>query len=283
MNRGARHQDVFVDDDVRRLFLDILKEFPKRFGVRVHGYALMPNHYHLLLESATAELPRAMRHLGGEFTRRLNQLHRWDGPIFRGRYRDRIVGTDDYWRHLLIYVHLKPEREGLTAADAAAWTSHPAYLGDSERPEWLTTAELQCLFGSQQAYLHEHEARRLGQEPALAEFDPEHLWVPRSTRAVAVADTKDSLRQIADALAQVCASTDQTLVQLLTTPKGRKGNPANWLAAWWMSRRCGVSQGLICRVFGASHATISQRIKLVEERRGSDPQFRAWTAALGNG
>lgn len=280
MNRGARHQDVFVDDDVRRLFLDIIKEFPNRFGVRVHGYALMPNHYHLLLESATAELPRAMRHLGGEFTRRLNQLHRWDGPIFRGRYRNRIVGTDDYWRHLLIYVHLNPERKGLTATDAAAWTSHSAYLGETARPEWLATAELQVLFGSQQAYLQQYDARRLGEVPAPTEFDPKHLWKPHSTGSVAIADTKEPLWQVADALAQVCAATGQTLEELLTTPRGRTGNRANWLAAWWMSRHCGISSGKISKVLGSSHAIISQRIRAVEEQRESDPQFYAWLAAL---
>ena len=280
MNRGARHQDVFIDDDVRRMFLEILKEFPERFGVRVHGYALMPNHYHLLLESATAELPRAMRHLGGEFTINLNRLYRWDGPIFRGRYRNRIVGTDAYWRHLLIYAHLNPERAGLTVTDEQSWTSHSAYLGATQRPEWLTTAELQGMFGSQQAYLQQYDLRRLGQVPELTEFDPKHLWVPHSTGTVAVPDTKRPLFQIADALAQVCAATGQTLEELLTTPKGRKGNPANWLAAWWMSRRCGISHGQIAGVFGASQVIISQRIKRVEERRDSDPQMRAWMVAL---
>jgi len=281
MNRGARRQDVFLDDDSRRLFLDIIKEFPTRFGIRVHGYALMPNHYHLLLESASAELPRAMRHLGSEFTRQLNRLHRWDGPLFRGRYRNRIVGTDNYWQHLLIYVHLNPDRAGLTVTDAAAWTSHTAYLGQTERFQWLTTTELQAIFGTRETYQQMYDARRLGQVPALTEFDPKHLWAPHSTGTVAVPDASQPLWRVADALAQVCSVTGQTLEQLLTAPMGRQGNPANWLAAWWMSRHCGIAHGQIFAALGASHSTISKRIREIDRRKDSDPQLLAWVTALG--
>ena len=138
MNRGARKAPVFIEPEARQLFLDVLAELPTRFAVRVHAYALMPNHYHLLLESQTGKLSRAMRHLGGEFTRRLNQRRQWDGPLFRGRFHSRLVDTAPYWNHLLLYVHLNPVRAGLTGADAG-WTSHRAYTGAEPCPAWLTT------------------------------------------------------------------------------------------------------------------------------------------------
>ena len=96
MNRGARREPIFLDDDDRRAMLDLLADLPERFGVRVHGYALMPNHYHRMLESVWGELSRAMRHVGGEFAQRLNRRYRWDGPVYKGRYRNRMVGTDAY-------------------------------------------------------------------------------------------------------------------------------------------------------------------------------------------
>ena len=268
---------------VRRLFLDVLAELPERFRICIHGYALMPNHYHLLLESVTGELPRAMRHLGGEFTRRLNEIQRWDGPIFRGRYRNRIVGTDAYWRHLLVYVHLNPLRAGLGQTDPAAWTSHSAYTGEVARPPWLTTAELQGLFGTQQAYQESYQSGATGELVVPDDFDPKRLWVPHSTGTVAVPDADEPLWQVADALAAVCAATGLSLEELLTTPVGRKGNPANWLAAWWMSRHCGIAHGEIYRALGASHVIISKRIKRVEERQDSDPQLRGWILALRKG
>ena len=44
MNRGARRKPIFFDDESRALFLGVLSEFPARFVVRMHGFALMPNH-----------------------------------------------------------------------------------------------------------------------------------------------------------------------------------------------------------------------------------------------
>lgn len=44
MNRGARREPIFLYDESRALFLSVLNEFSERFDVRVHGFALMPNH-----------------------------------------------------------------------------------------------------------------------------------------------------------------------------------------------------------------------------------------------
>ena len=272
MNRGARHEPIFVDDDSRELFLAVLAELPERFGIHVHGYALMPNHYHLLLESVRGELPRAMRHLGGEFTRRLNRIHQWDGPLFRGRYHNRLVNTPTYWRHLLVYVHLNPVRAGLSSLDQAEWTSHAAYLGHIPRPPWLTTAELQDDFGSPDAYLAHYRSVFDGSSKPPEDFEADKLWAPHSTGAVAVPDLGAPIFQLADALAAVSAVTGVPVADIVSTPVGRNGNPANWLAAWWLSRGCGIPLGSLAVALGTGHASLIIRICRVEVRRGGDEQ-----------
>ena len=42
-------------------FIELLSSLPERFGVRLHGYALMGNHYHLQLESRKANLSKALK------------------------------------------------------------------------------------------------------------------------------------------------------------------------------------------------------------------------------
>lgn len=279
MNRGARRQDVFVDDEIRQIFLGVLAELP-RFSVRIHGYALMPNHYHLMMESVTGDLPRAMRHLGAEFTRRLNHRQAWDGPVFRGRYHNRLVDTDAYWRHLLVYVHANPARAGLDCAGNALWTSHAAYLGQSPRPDWLTTAELQGLFGEGADYQAYFKGVTSGELAHPADFDAARLWEPGSTGVVAVPNLAAPSLALADALAQVSLATGQPLPDLLATPRGPRGNSANWLAAWWLSRQCGIDHGKIAAALGIGHSTVSRRVARVEERRALDPELRAWVASL---
>ena len=280
MNRGARRAAVFADDDARELFLGLLADLPERFGVRVHGYALMPNHYHLMVESVRGDLPRAMRHLGGEYSRRINTLHNWDGPLFRGRYRNRIVGSDDYWRYLLLYIHANPVRAKLSDAAEAAWTSHRAYVGEAPCPDWLEMSELQRYFGTQAAYAQSWQEMVGGSAKAPAGFSAENLWRPHSTGAVEVVPAHDSTFDVADALANVSAVTGVP-VEDLVGPAGRGyRNPAQWLAAWWMSRRCGIDHGPIAAALGIGHDALSRNIRRVEQRPNSDPRLGEWIAEL---
>jgi REP element-mobilizing transposase RayT len=280
MNRGARRQPVFATDHARTLFLALLAELPQRFGMRVHGYAVMPNHYHLMLESVTGDLPRAMRHLGAEFTQRFNRMQGQDGPLFRGRYRNRIVGTDAYWRHLLVYLHLNPVRAGLSRDMDPTWTSHPVYLGRAPRPAWLHTLELQDLFGDAAAYLAHYEAVRTGSLDPPSEFDARKLWSSTSTGTVAIPSAHEPWSEIADALAEVCAVTGLDLDAVLEKPRGRHGNPANWLAAWWLSRGCSIPHGRITKAMGCSHSGVTQRIQRVDAERQEPAQMADWVRGL---
>ena len=61
---------------IRRTFVRTLGEASVRAGFRVHAYALMSNHYHLLLETPKANLSRGMGWMQNAFTRRINTRHR---------------------------------------------------------------------------------------------------------------------------------------------------------------------------------------------------------------
>jgi len=48
--RGNERRAIFRSDRDREHFLEVLAEMTRRFGVRLHAYVLMDNHYHLLLQ-----------------------------------------------------------------------------------------------------------------------------------------------------------------------------------------------------------------------------------------
>jgi len=80
MNRGSGYRDIFCNDNHRMLFLDLLSEISKMFGVEIHGFCLMDNHYHLLVRTPASNLQRVMRHLNGVYTQRYNRMEETDGP-----------------------------------------------------------------------------------------------------------------------------------------------------------------------------------------------------------
>ncbi len=85
MNRGRGRQPIFHATAYFHAFLDTLAEAHERFGIVIHGYCLMGNHYHLLLQTPHGNLGRVMRHMNGVYTQRYNRLKPTDGPLFRGR------------------------------------------------------------------------------------------------------------------------------------------------------------------------------------------------------
>ncbi|MEW6186019.1 MAG: transposase [Thermodesulfobacteriota bacterium] len=94
MNRGRRKEEVFHGKNDYAQFIDILKESAQLWKLRIVAYCLMPNHYHLLLQTPEANLSRCLRHIDGVYTQSYNRSHGTDGPLFRGRYKSILVDAD---------------------------------------------------------------------------------------------------------------------------------------------------------------------------------------------
>jgi hypothetical protein len=81
-----------------------------------------------------------MQYLNGNYTQLLNHRHRWDGPVFRGRFTSQLVTDEEYLRYLLTYIYLNPVRARLVPRlTSKAWTSHRAHTGRENPPKWLST------------------------------------------------------------------------------------------------------------------------------------------------
>jgi REP element-mobilizing transposase RayT len=77
-SRGNALRAVFLDDKDRENFLEILSLVVKRYNWLCHGYSLMDNHYHLLIETPDANLSKGMRQLNEVYTQTFNRIHKED-------------------------------------------------------------------------------------------------------------------------------------------------------------------------------------------------------------
>ena len=71
-SRGNARQNIYSDREDYQIFLQILSDVVDRYGWIIHAYCLMPNHYHLLVETPQANLSTGMRQLNGVFTQKSN-------------------------------------------------------------------------------------------------------------------------------------------------------------------------------------------------------------------
>jgi REP element-mobilizing transposase RayT len=161
VNRGVARQPIFYDVRDRVEFLRLLGVVHERFGVNIHAFALMTNHYHLVLECPRGGLTDAMHVLGSVFVRHVNERAGRDGPLFKDRYYAKRVETDDYLLRLVDYVHRNPL--AMVNQDQLLdyrWSSLRVYSGDRRRPEWLRTDLVSGLIGGGEAVVEMATGRR---------------------------------------------------------------------------------------------------------------------------
>src|SRR5271166_1417990 len=147
--RGNERRAIFRDDEDRQRLLGTLEEACTEYGLRLYAFCLMPNHYHLLVETPRANLSRAVGWIQTTYTIRFNRRHRRSGHLFQGRFKAHVIDAEDYARQLVCYVHLNPvrprDKNAIVPADRRAvldqwrWSSHLAYIGRVPPPPWLCT------------------------------------------------------------------------------------------------------------------------------------------------
>jgi REP element-mobilizing transposase RayT len=137
--RGNDRRPIFVDDADRQRFVERLRELVAARHVRLYAYALMPNHYHLVVCTPRANLSLFMQQLNTAYTVYFNRRHRRGGHLFEGRFKARLVEGGSYLLSLSRYVHLNPvktraarrlspeERRRLLLAER--WSSFRALAG----------------------------------------------------------------------------------------------------------------------------------------------------------
>jgi REP element-mobilizing transposase RayT len=131
LNRGDRREPIFHDDKDRQRFLQTLGEACEKTGWHIHAWCLMPNHFHLVIETPKANLVAGMKWFLGAYTGRFNRRHKLFGHLFSGRYKALIVdgsGTG-YLKTVCDYVHLNPARAKLLGLEAARLAAGGAAAG----------------------------------------------------------------------------------------------------------------------------------------------------------
>lgn len=151
-SRGNARGRIYRDEEDRMAFLSTLKWVIERFAWTCHGYCLMDNHFHLLIEIAQPNLSRGMRQLNGVYTQRFNRRHRKAGHLFQGRFKAILVEKDSYLLELARYVVLNPVRAKMVGMpEQYRWSSYRAMLGLEPAAPGLTTDWVLCQFARTKA------------------------------------------------------------------------------------------------------------------------------------
>ena len=134
MNRGIRGEYIFPDDGDKRTFLAILSKKAKLLGVRLIGYCVMNNHYHVLLENSSGRMSSLLKVVNGAYGIYYRRKHGGKGYVFQNRFKSTLIQDDSYLRLAILYLLQNPVRAGLVAnCIEYPWSSAGEYMGKAKQ------------------------------------------------------------------------------------------------------------------------------------------------------
>jgi REP element-mobilizing transposase RayT len=289
-SRGNERKDIFLDDRDRVAFLEILKDYHERFGIIIHSYVLMDNHYHIILETPKGNLLKVMHGINSRYTGYFNRKYSRSGHLFQGRYKAILVDKDIYLVELSRYIHLNPVRAKVVKKpEKFRWSSYRGYIGNEKEEVWMEYAWVLSKFAkrkktSRQRY-REYVEKEMGGEqknPFADLFGQVILGGAEFRRKIKKMLKRRAISQeiverrrleetaepeeIIEEVARVFKVDSDTI-----KGKGKRENTARAAAMFIMQRYSGLSNVEIGKIFGGIHySAVSKASSRFHEKIRSD-------------
>ena len=117
INRGNQKQFIFLEGGDSEKYLELLKYYKRKFGFKLFGYCLMPNHIHLIIEPKHPDdLAKFMQGLSQAYTMWFNGKYKTVGQLWQGRFKSMVITKDSYFLDCIYYVEMNPIRAGIVSS-----------------------------------------------------------------------------------------------------------------------------------------------------------------------
>ena len=108
MSRGNRRTALYRDASDYMRFLECVLMSKELYGFRIHSICMMTNHFHMALETGSAELWKVMQKILHPYSMDFNHKYNFTGHLFESRYTACLIEDDRYFLEVSRYIHLNP-------------------------------------------------------------------------------------------------------------------------------------------------------------------------------
>jgi len=172
-NRGLNRKVIFPSPNDYLKFLGKLFDLKKDSDFIVYAYALLPNHFHFLMETGKTPLAKIMGRLLTSYGVYFNKKYQKRGPLFEDRYKSILIQKDSYFLQLSRYIHLNPVKAGLANNPAGYVYSSFAEIIGKRKPQIIDKKKVARLIGDSKFSLQNYrDFVYAGQKLDLSEFNP---------------------------------------------------------------------------------------------------------------
>jgi REP element-mobilizing transposase RayT len=148
--RGIESKEIFSDDLDRDDFVSRLETVLVQTATRCYAWALIPNHFHLLLQTGIVPVATIMRKLLTGYATKFNRRHGRHGHLFQNRYKSILCQEEPYLLELVRYIHLNPLRAGVVSSleelRSYRYCGHSRILARKSDP-WIAAEQVLARFG----------------------------------------------------------------------------------------------------------------------------------------
>ena len=138
--RGNERGKIFFTKKDYEKFKEYIAAAESKFGLILHAYVLMTNHYHLLVETPQKKLSSIMHFINSSYATYVNIKRKRSGHLFQGRYKAILVDKDNYLLELSRYLHLNPVRANMTQRpEEYHYSSYRSFI--TGRPESIVSPD----------------------------------------------------------------------------------------------------------------------------------------------
>ncbi len=151
-NLGVDRFDIYDTVLDRVVFENEVRVAAEKFGIEVHAYCWMTNHFHLVVHCPDGQLSLFMQRLQQQYVLKHNRATGRSGPLFVSRFSSFPIGLDDGDPDVALmvlgrYVHRNPlDATRIELLGSWSDSSYGVYLGRRKAPDWLRTDVLLSIF-----------------------------------------------------------------------------------------------------------------------------------------
>ena len=140
INRGVAQSKIFKEPADYEYFEELMCFYLKSYGITLHNYSLMGNHYHLLIEITQENLSKFMRQLNMNYAIYFNKKYNRSGHLWQGRFKSWYVTDEAYLYTLMLYIEQNPLKANMVKSLEEYPYSSYHYFLEKEIPECLKNA-----------------------------------------------------------------------------------------------------------------------------------------------
>ena len=127
MIRGVNKQDIFLDNQDRKVFMKCILKSKEKFEYSIYSYVLMKNHVHLEIMDNDV-MSKIIHYIASSYAMYFNNKYNRVGHLFQDRYKSKPVENEKYLLTLMRYIHQNPEKAGISLTQNYQWSSYKDYI-----------------------------------------------------------------------------------------------------------------------------------------------------------